>query len=399
MAKRWPVAIAGMAVLSCAGAIYIWGVFQKPVAELFGWTQAASAATFAFTLGVFALGSIFGGRVVDKVGPREITMIGGAMIGAGVFLTSYSTAENPWIMYSTYGILMGFGVGTVYTPVLSCVLKWFPDKSGTMTGAVVTFMGVSGVVFSPVAKMLIGSHGVLPTFKILGIIFGLMIVIAAMFLKNPPPGYKPEGWNPPTPAANAAMARDYGPAEIIKKYQFYCLAMIMLVGCMSGLMVIPFAATLATQAGLSPTTATAAVMLIALLNALGRLFWGSIADKIGRVKALKCILAVSGVCMLFLNSLPGATTLIGLGIVGLCYGGFLGCMPATVREFFGTKNAGTNYGIVLLFFGVAAISAPIASGMILDITGTFSGAFYICVAATVIGLFFAFTCKPIVEKE
>jgi len=400
MTNRSFVAIAGMMVLTCAGAVYIWGVFQGPVVAMFGWTQAQGAMTFALTLSVFSLGTIFGGRIQDKIGPRIITTIGGIMIGAGVFCASFSTADNPWILYSTYGVLMGFGIGTVYTPVLACVIKWFPDKKGTMTGAVVAFMGVSGLVFSPIAKILIANYGVLTTFKIFGILFGTLIIVASLFLKNPPANYKPEGWTPPTPDSNTVIAaRDYSPMEIIRKPQFYCLAVIMFIGCMSGLMIIPFGAILAERAGLSAAAATSAIMLISLANALGRLLWGAVADKIGRIRTLSIMLATSGSCMVFLNQLPGYTSLIGMGIVGLCYGGVLGTMPATVGEFFGVKNVGINYGLLLLFFGSAALAAPMASGVILDLTGTFSAAFLICGIASLVGLFFAYLCKPIADKK
>jgi OFA family oxalate/formate antiporter-like MFS transporter len=351
MNNRWVVAIAGKMVLLCAGVVYIWGVFQGPLVGMFGWTQAQVAMTFSLTLSVFSIGTIFGGRIQDKLGPREVAIAGGIMIGAGVYFASFANADQRWILYSTYGILMGFGVGTLYTPVLACVLKWFPDKKGFMSGLVVAFMGVGSLVFTPVARILVESIGVLTTFKVFGVVFGVLIVIAAMFLKNPPAGYKPAGWNPPSPAAGAGK-RDYTPQEIIRKPHFYYLACMMLIGCLSGFMVIPFAKIMAMEAGLSDAVATTAIVLIGIANAGGRFFWGAAGDKIGRVQTMATMLAVGGICSLLLPTLSGYMVLIGIASVAFCFGGFLGSMPATVGEFFGMKNVGVNYGLVLLFFGV-----------------------------------------------
>lgn len=400
MSKRWIVALAGMIIMLCSGAVYIWGVFQGPLVNMFGWTQAAAALTFSITLGIFAIGTIVGGRIQDKFGPREVASAGGFMIGLGVFLASFTTADKAWILYSTYGVLMGFGVGMIYTPVIACVSKWFPDRKGTITGLVVGSLGAGGLLFTPIAKSLLASKGVLSTFAIFGIVFGVMVIGAAQFLKNPPPGYKPYGWTPPVAGTKAAIvARDFSPREMVGTPQFYILAMILLIGCMSGLMVIPFGKILALQAGLSDYAATSAIMLISIGNAAGRFLWGATADKLGRVRTLMVLLFVSGVTMLFLNQMQGWASLIGIGIVAFCYGGFLGTMPATVADFFGAKHMGVNYGLVLLFFSASAVGAPIVSAMAKDATGNFKSAFLIGGVASLVGLIFTFILKPPADRD
>lgn len=397
--NRWIVAIAGMLIMLCSGAVYIWGVFQGPLVKMFGWTQAATALTFSFTLGIFCLGTIIGGRIQDKFGPREVASVGGAMIGLGVFLASFTTADKPWLLYCTYGVIMGFGVGMIYTPVIACVSKWFPDKKGMITGLVVGSLGAGGLIFTPIAKSLLVSKGVLGTFAIFGIVFGILVVGAAQFLKNPPVGYKPAGWTPPVAGSKAAIAaRDFSPQEMLVTPQFYMLSLIMLIGCISGLMVIPFGKILALQAGLSDSMATSAIMLISIGNAGGRFVWGSAADKLGRLRTLMVLLLVSGVTMLFLNQLQGWVSMVGIGIVAFCYGGFLGTMPATVADFFGSKNLGVNYGLVLLSFSVSAVGAPIVAGMAKDATGNFKSAFLIGGVASLAGLIIAFITKPPAAK-
>lgn len=393
--NRLFIALAGMVIMLCSGAVYIWGVFQGPLVEMFGWTQAATALTFSITLGIFGVGTVVGGRIQDKIGPREVATVGGVMIGLGVFLASFTTADKAWLLYSTYGLTMGFGVGMIYTPVIACMTKWYPDKKGMITGLVVGSLGAGGLVFTPVAKMLLASKGVLGTFAIFGIVFGILVVAAAQFLKNPPAGYAPAGWVPPTTSTGAAVAaNNYEPQEMIKTPQFYLLAMIMFIGTMAGLMVIPFGKILALQAGLSDSVATTAVMLISIGNAGGRFVWGWVSDKLGRVRTLMVLLLISGVTMLFLNAAVGVMSLVGIGIVAFCYGGILGTMPATTGDFFGTKNLGVNYGLILMFFSASAVLAPYVSGMVKDATGDFSGAFLICGIAAFIGLGLTFITKP-----
>ncbi len=400
MSKRWIVALAGMIIMLCSGAVYIWGVFQGPLVKMFGWTQATAALTFSFTLGIFALGTVVGGRIQDKFGPRQVASVGGFMIGLGVFLASYTTADRAWLLYMTYGALMGFGVGMIYTPVIACVSKWFPDRKGTITGLVVGSLGAGGLIFTPIAKGLVSSKGVLETFAIFGIVFGVLIIGAAQFLKNPPVGYKPFGWTPPVAGTKAAIvARNYSPKEMLATPQFYMLSLILLIGCISGLMVIPFGKILALQSGLSDYAATSAIMLISIGNASGRFLWGAAADKMGRVRTLMVLLFVSGVTMLFLNQLQGWASLVGIGIVAFCYGGFLGTMPATVADFFGAKHLGVNYGLVLLFFSASAVGAPIVSAMAKDATGNFKSAFLIGGVASLVGLGIAFFTKPPLDNN
>jgi OFA family oxalate/formate antiporter-like MFS transporter len=397
--NRVLILIAGLLVMLCSGAVYIWGVFQGPLVKMFGWTQASTAATFSLTLGVFALGTIVGGRIVDKFGPREVTAVGGFMIGAGVFLASFVNADRIWLLYLSYGAMMGFGVGMIYTPIIACLSKWYPDKKGMITGLVVSGLGAGGLVFTPVAKSLVASSGVLNTFSTMGIIFGIIVIGSAFLLKNPPADYKPAGWTPPAAGSVAAVIRNYPPLEMLKTPQFYALAIILLIGTMSGLMVIPFGKILASQAGLSDTVATSAIMLISLGNAGGRFIWGTTSDKLGRLRTLILLLCISGLTMIFLNQLVGIASLVGIGIVAFCYGGFLGTMPATVADFFGAKNLGMNYGLLLLFFSTSAVGAPIVAGMAKDATGNFKSAFLIggisCLAALVV----AFFTKPPAARE
>jgi MFS transporter, OFA family, oxalate/formate antiporter len=390
---RWIPVIAGIAIQLCLGTVYIWGVFQPAIVKLFSWPQATAALTFSFVLGVFVCGSTVGGMIQDKLGPRPVIIGGGVMLGIGAFLASFTTAENPWWLWVTYGVIGGFGMGTTYTTIIACCQKWFPDKRGLITGLIVSALGFGGFIFTPVARYLINSRGVLETFVWFAVIFTVVCVIGALFIKNPPAGYKPEGWVPKAAAAGS-VGRSYTSSEMLSTPQFYIVTFTLMLAAAAGLMVIPFAKVLGVQGGLSDTVATSGVMIISLFNSFGRLFWGAVSDKLGRKKTVLLLLLIAGTSILFLGAAEKYTILVLIAVVAFAYGGFLGVFPALTADFWGLRNMGMNYGLVLLGFGVAAVASPFVAGYFKDLTGGFGTAFLITSIAAYAGVVLIFFLKP-----
>lgn len=396
--SRWIPVIAGIAIQLCLGTVYIWGVFQPAIVKLFSWPQATAALTFSFVLGVFVCGSTIGGMIQDKMGPRPVIIGGGIMLGIGAFLASFTTAGNPWWLWITYGVIGGFGMGTTYTTIIACCQKWFPDKRGLITGLIVSALGFGGFIFTPVARYLINSRGVLETFVWFAVIFTVVCVVGALFIKNPPSGYKPAGWEPKAASAGGAAA-SYTPSEMLGTPQFYLVTFTLMLASAAGLMVIPFAKVLGVQGGLSDAVATSGVMIISLFNSFGRLFWGAVSDKLGRKKTVLLLLVVAGVSILFLGAAKMYTILVLIGIVAFAYGGFLGVFPALTADFWGLRSMGMNYGLVLLGFGVAAVASPFVAGYFKDLTGGFSTAFLITGIAAFVGVGSFFLLKPPAARQ
>jgi OFA family oxalate/formate antiporter-like MFS transporter len=391
--NRWIPVIAGIAIQLTLGTAYIWGVFQPAVVKLFEWPQATAALTFSLLLGVLTFGSTIGGMIQDKLSPKPVLIGGGLILALGFFLASFTTAAAPWWLWLTYGVIGGFGMGTTYTTIIACCQKWFPDKRGLVTGIIVSALGFGGLVFTPVAQILITSRGVLETFTWFAGIFVVVSLIGAQFIKNPPAGFKPKGWNPPA-SKSGIHNQDFTPKEVLKTPQFYMVAVTLMLACAAGLMVIPFAKVIGISGGLTPFIATSGVMVISIFNSFGRLFWGGMSDKLGRKNTILLLLIIAGVSILFVAGVKSYAILILIAIVAFAYGGFLGVFPALTADFWGVKNMGMNYGLVLLGFGVGAVASAYVAGYFKDLTGGFTTPFIIASISAFTGAVLIFFLKP-----
>lgn len=359
--NRWLVVLGSLIMQLSLGAIYTWSLFNTPLVKEHSWDPSATVFTFSVTLVFFAISVIIAGSIQDKIGPRKVATVGGLLTGLGVALSSLAT--TPTMLYITYGFIAGVGIGSAYvTPLATCV-KWFPEKRGLINGLVLAALGLGGVIFKPVILHFIATYGVSTAFLYLGLIYGSLIVVGAQFLAVPPAGYTPPGWVPPTPAENtvAPGSKNYTLIEALKTPQIYILFTWMLFGAGAGLMVISVAADIGmTLVGLSLAAAGNAVVTISLFNAAGRLIWGALSDKIGRVPSVLAIFILLGLAMIFMGlaSMTYVTFLLATCVIGFCFGGTAAIYPTITAEWFGTKNVGNNYGAVFLFYGVAAMIAP-----------------------------------------
>lgn len=363
--NRWLVVAGALLIQAALGAVYIWSVFKGPLLDMFkSLNPAASAAdlstaisfTFSITILVFATGTIVFGKLQDKIGPRKVATFGGILLAIGLILAS-KTSSIAWL-YVSFGVIGGAGIGAGYVCPLATCVKWFPDKKGLITGLAVAGFGAGALIFAPIANSFIAQFGVLNTFAYLGVIFGILVIIGAQFLKNPPPGYKPAGWNPPAPVAGKSSGGDFTTGEMIKTPQFWLIWVSYLFGASAGMMIIANAKGIAQIQGLSAALAVSAVMIVSVFNAGGRLGWGTVSDKLGRTKTLMVIFLICGITMLSLKMLTGTSILVGVSLVGFCFGGFLAVYPSLTAEYFGTKNLGMNYGSVFLSYGLAGVGGP-----------------------------------------
>src|SRR6201988_297461 len=210
--NRWVIAVAGIFMQIALGAVYAWSVFRTPLANQFHWT--ISEVTLTFTISIFVLGvaAFFGGLWLNRKGPRVVAITGGVLYGLGVFLASFS-ANKLWWLYLSYGVIGGVGLGFGYIVPVAVLVKWFPDRRGLITGIAVGGFGAGALVTAPVATRLIQNIGVLKTFAYLGIAYLVIAIIAALFMQNPPEGWKPEGWRPSATQVSQRAGRDYSLGE------------------------------------------------------------------------------------------------------------------------------------------------------------------------------------------
>ncbi len=357
--------IAAIAIQMCLGNAYVWSIFQTGIAEsIFGGDNAAASLTFSLLLFLLAVGSIIGGKLAVKYSTRKVVIAGGIILAAGFFSASFVTSSAPWLLWATYGVLGGLGMGFTYSTTIACAQKWYPERKGLVTGLIVSALGFGGVVFTPILEALIANFGgpalgEQPTFRVLSLIFIIVCSIGGIFMKNPPESIA--AVNAAAQASNLPAGPELSPKEVLKRPEFYIMAFAFMMACMGGLMMIGFAKPIAVAKGLAET-AMVGVLIISLCNSLGRLFWGTISDKIGRKKTIIILLMGSGTMSLLVSTANGYWIFVLIGFIGFFYGGFLSNFPSLTADLFGAKHMATNYGMVLMGFGIGAVIASYIAG-------------------------------------
>ena len=368
--NRWFVVLGAVLLQLCVGAVYAWSLFNQPLIDKFGWAKADVVLTFSITIAVFAFATIFAGKLQDKIGPRWVATAGGILLGIGLVLSS--TATSLMELYIYYGVIGGIGVGTAYVCPLATCVKWFPEKKGFITGIAVGAFGLGSLLFKSLILSFIATRGVMATFMYLGVIYMTLIVLGAQLLRVPPKDYKVPGAQPKA-AVPGKTAMDFSTKEMLGTKQFYLLWIMYHFGCISGLMIIGLAKDIGIElVKLEPVVAANAVSAIALFNAGGRLTWGIVSDKIGRIKSFFLMYVVTAVAMVVMSTVQMnfAIFFACIAAVAFSFGGFLSVYPSVTADFYGVKNLGINYGIILQAYGIAAIVGPIIAAQ-LGLTSSF----------------------------
>src|SRR5438876_10787062 len=279
--NRWIIAGAGVLMQVALGAVYAWSVFRIPLTRDYGWT--VSQVTGAFELAILVLGfaAFLGGLWMRRVGPRRVALLAAVFYGLGTVLAGLS--HNLAMLYLTYGVIAGAGLGLGYIVPVATLIRWFPDKRGMITGIAVAGFGGGALITAPIAQRLIPSVGLPATFGILGSAYLLAVLGSAFFMKNPPEGFHPPGWDPAPAQRTQANSRDLTLGEALRTWQWYALWAMLFLNTMAGISIISQAAPMAQEiAKTSAATAAGLVGLISVANAAGRFLWAWVSDFIQR---------------------------------------------------------------------------------------------------------------------
>jgi OFA family oxalate/formate antiporter-like MFS transporter len=397
------------------GAAYASSVFAKPLLSFLNLTKMGPAGVlvpdmskwaFAFSLNLacLPLGMLLAGKIADAKGPKIVVIGGGILFGLGMILTGYTNSLT-WL-YSTFGIMMGIGSGAAYGAIVSTAVRWFPDKRGLASGLAVGALGIGTLVIAPVAQNLMsnvpqGQVAVLYAFKVLGAAFLLIISLAAIFMSNPPIGFKPANWTPPATKSANAGATDFKWSQLFGKVEFWLLYLMYISGAFAGLMIISQASPISqSMTKLTAASAVGIVAIIGLSNALGRVFWGFISDLFGRLNALLLMYILTAVAMFLLPqfALQKSTLLICVLTVGACFGGYLGTFPSVCADYFGTKNLTVNYALLFSAFSIAAIAGPMVGAKIFVLSQSYTNAFIIAGVVSSAGMLLTIVTKIVSKK-
>jgi OFA family oxalate/formate antiporter-like MFS transporter len=340
------------------GIIYVWSVFVLPVSEEYNWPAADAKLVSSFLLGFFVLGMLGGGRMEKRLGTHRQTLVGGTLLAVGMAATAFVPAGSGWLIYLTYGIAGGFGVGMGYGAVVSCVPKWYPRKRGLATGVSVCAFGFSTVVFAPLIGELIVRYSLRYTFLILAAAFLLVTLALSSFIRLPEAsagGRKAESGK-----------RQYTTGEMIRTGRFFLITCSLMLGTSSFFILNPSFVTLANERNIG-SLATLIVMITGVASAVGRLVFPVISEKTGREAAAIIAIGLTAFCSFALCFAQGLLFMAVVAVCAFCYGGYSGIYPLLAGDYFGLEYVGPNFAAVMCGFSVSALCFP----MIL--TGLFSG--------------------------
>ncbi len=393
--SRWSIAVAAVLMQMALGAVYAWSVFRNPLATRFGWSNAEVTLTFTITILVLGFSAFPGGLWMNRRGPRIVAVTGGVLYGMGVFLASFA-GHRLWWLYISYGLMGGIGLGFGYIVPVAVLVKWFPDRRGLITGVAVGGFGAGALVTAPVATRLIESVGVLRTFAYLGVAFLVVTVLAGSFMRNPPAGWRPEGWTPSASQVSHRSVREYALGEALRTPQWWALWAILLLNITAGISLISQESPIFQEvAGVSAVAAAGMVGIVSIGNAIGRVFWAWTSDVITRRATFVVMFLVQAALFWVL---PGVTSAAVLTIVSfailMCYGGGFGTMPASVADYFGSKNVGPIYGLMLTAWGIASAIGPLLIARLRETTGTYRGPLRVIAAVMIVSALLPLVVSP-----
>jgi len=399
---RWIFILLGFIINICLGSVYAFSVFKKPVQEMFKIGSFEGNLPFMVFLAFFAILMFFGGRILDKLGPRKVGVIGGVLVGIGWILAGWLPGIWPsiWAVILTYGVIGGAGVGLAYGGPIAVASRWFSDKKGLAVGLTLAGFGGSPFISANVASALIKSSGPLFTFIAMGVAFLAIVILLSLPLKFPVPGWKPAGWQPS--AAAAAAAVDLNTSQMVKTPTFWGLFLAYTIGCLAGLMAIGISSPVGQEViKIDAATAAMLVGVFAIFNGVGRPLFGWLTDRItprwSAVVSLAVILLAS---VVMLSAGEGTLVLyvVCFCALWLCLGGWLAIAPTATTTFFGAVNYARNYGVVFFSYGIGAILGGIISGQSKDLFGNYNVAFIITAVLAVIGVVLAIALLKPVKK-
>ena len=395
---RWFVLAASVIAMLFAGIIYAWSILKVPFAEDFGWSPEQLSLNFTFTMCSFCLGGLLGSFLSRKIGVKIASVISALLAGCGMALTGFLEGNNVLMLYLTYAIMAGLGIGIAYNVIISTVSLWFPDKKGFCTGALMMGFGASSLILGNLADSLFKTslerRG---TYIVLGISLFAVLGIISLLLKRPDEAVAlPEPKKVTVGNQEAFDVKDFTTKEMLKRFAFWRAFALIAFATAVGNSVISFARDLAVSVGAKAALATTLVGVLAICNGLGRIITGALFDALGRKKTMliaTILTIVAASVTLFsvvTNSL--AICIIGLCLTGLSYGSCPPMVTAFVSAFYGRKHFASNFSVMNCNLIFASFIATACSSL-LNTFGGYTVPFILLLGLAVIALILNLSIK------
>ena len=372
---RWLFLSVSVVAMLFAGIIYAWSILKVPFAEDFAWSPEQLSLNFTFTMCNFCLGGLLGSFLSCKIGVKASSVISALLAGSGMALTGILEGNNVLMLYLTYAVLAGLGIGIAYNVIISTVSLWFPDKKGFCTGCLMMGFGASSLILGNLADFLFKTNlGRRGTYIILGISLFAVLGIISLFLKHPDDNIiLPESKKAAKHYDEAFEEKDYTTKEMLKRFAFWRAFALIAFATAVGNSVISFARDLAISVGAKAALATSLVGVLAVCNGLGRIFTGTLFDALGRKKTMliATILTILAASVTLFSVVTNsiAICIIGLCLTGLSYGSCPPMVTAFVSAFYGKKHFASNFSIMNCNLIFASFIATACSSLL----NTFGG--------------------------
>jgi MFS transporter, OFA family, oxalate/formate antiporter len=372
--NRWfQLGASLIAMIMIANLQYSWTLFVEPMRAATGWKL--SDIQWAFTL--FILFQTWvqpaQGFLIDRMGPRVFTTLAGVLCGIG--WTGLGFVTTLPMLYSLY-VVAGIGAALIYGGSMGSALKWFTKERGFAAGLIAAGFGGGTALFIPIIAAIIKSRGYEAAFIYTGIFQAIVILIVAQFLRHPVVERAPAK---PSSGPSVIGQHQFTTAEMLRTPQFFVLYASFVMMATGGLLVTANAGSIARSWGIPATALAAATSLNALANGASRIVWGWVSDRTGRELAMGIAFVLQALCLvlvLTVGQLSGTLFTITLVLTFFTWGEIFSLFPSIVGDYYGTKNATSNYGVMYSAKGIASIVGGGLAAVLFERFGTWTACFY-----------------------
>jgi MFS family permease len=425
--NRWLVPPAALCIHLCIGEAYAFSVFTKPMAQAIGitdpkpgadWTVPELGWIFSLAILVLGLSAAFGGKWVERAGPRKAMFVAALCFSSGLILAGIGVnAHLLWLVYLGYGVVGGCGLGIGYISPVSTLIKWFPDRPGLATGTAIMGFGGGAMIGAPLSVLLMkhfanaSGTGVAQTMFVLAVLYFIWMVVGSLIVRIPQEGWKPAGYIAPIASRVMITTKNVVLERALRTPQFYLLWLVLCLNVTAGIGVIGQASLMIQDIfGVTAVAAAGFVGLISLFNMGGRIFWASLSDFIGR-KRTYAIFFIAGAALYAFVPTWGHLHAVALFVLSFLliismYGGGFATIPAYLRDLYGTVNVGAIHGALLTAWSVAGIAGPVLINYIREYeinhgiakADAYSVTMYVMAALLVVGLVCDLAVRPVDER-
>jgi MFS family permease len=378
--NRWLVPPAALCIHLCIGEVYAFSVFTKPMTQAIGvtapklgidWTVAQLGWIFSFAILFLGLAAAFGGKWVERVGPRMAMFVSALLFCGGLIVAGIGVNLHLlWLVYLGYGVIGGCGLGIGYISPVSTLIKWFPDRPGLATGTAIMGFGGGAMIGAPLAVGLMHAFanetgtGVAQAMIVMGLLYFVWMFAGSLIVRVPAEGWRPAGYVPPTTSQKMITTQNVLLEQAVKTPQFYLLWFVLFLNVTAGIGVLGQASLMIQEMfGVTAVAAAGFVGLMSIFNMGGRIFWASMSDFMGR-KTTYVIFFVLGAVLYVLVPTFGHLHSIVLFVLAFLviismYGGGFATIPAYLKDLYGTVNVGAIHGAILTAWSAAGIAGPV----------------------------------------